>query len=67
MMWLPQEVLENMTGRTTLTTVVMSLTKTSQGRMQLILILNQPLGIVSLVQTLRRWPLYPQKEVSKES
>ena len=54
MAWVPQEVLECMTVRTTLTTVVMSLTKMSKGRMQPILIWNQPLGIVSLVQTLRR-------------
>ena len=32
-------------------------TKISQGRMWLTLIWNQPLGIFSLVQTWRRWPL----------
>ena len=54
---LPLGVLKNMTAGTTLTTVVTSLPKMSQGRMWLILIWNQLLGIVSFVQTLRKWPL----------
>ena len=58
---LPWGVLENMTVRTKLTTVVTSPTKRSQGRMQLIPILNWPLGIVSLAQTLRRWSLEQHK------
>ena len=47
--WLPLEVIKNMTVRTTLITVVMSLPRMSQGRKWLIPIQNQPLGIVSLV------------------
>ena len=57
MAWLPLGVLKNMRVRTTLITVVMSLPKTSQGRMWPFLIWNQPLGIVSLVWTLRKWSL----------
>ena len=57
MVWLLQGVLDNMTGRMTLTTMVMNLAKTSWGRTQSIAIWNQPLGIVSLVLTLRRWLL----------
>ena len=57
MMCWPQGVLQNMTVMTAPTTVVMCLTRMSRGRMQSIPIWNQPLGFVSLVWTLRRWPL----------
>ena len=54
--WLPQGLLMNMTVMAAPTTVVTSLPKMSQGRIWLILIWNQPLGIVSLVWTLNICP-----------
>ena len=62
----PLGVLNNMTVGTTLITVVTSLPKTIQGRMQLILIWNQPLEIVSLVWTPGKWLLEQHKEVLEE-
>ena len=54
--WVTLGVLKNTTVRTTPITVVMSQLKMNWGRTQLTLIWSQPLGIVSLVHTWRRWP-----------
>ena len=51
MTWLPQGTLKNMTVRTMLITVVMSLPKTSQGRPWPIPIWSQPLGILTCSDT----------------
>ena len=56
MVWVPLGVLKSTTVRTTLIMVVTIQAKMNLGRMQPIVIWNQPQRIVSLVQIWRQWP-----------